>query len=151
VHSAPVSAGIFLQLLVYGLTTWPPPRRGSIRRCSKLLAFALGAGVAGLAGAGFAQLFGYVEPSEFDFSVSLMVLAAVVLGGRWGITGAVFGALAIAAHDRLLVDGITAGLHTVGTGLHSSALLGVDLRQHNFAIFGAALFFATLYRARTPA
>jgi len=105
----------------------------------KLLAFALGAGVAGLAGAGFAQLFGYVEPSEFDFSVSLMVLAAVVLGGRWGITGAVFGALAIAAYDRLLVDGITAGLHTVGAGLHSSALLGVDLRQHNFAIFGAAL------------
>ncbi len=117
----------------------------------KLLAFAIGAGFAGLAGAGFAQLFGYVEPSEFDFSVSLMVLAAVVLGGRWGITGAVLGALGIAAYDRLLVDSITSGLHTLGAAAHNSALLAADLRQHNFAIFGAALFLATLYRARRSA
>src|SRR5438477_7196880 len=32
----------------------------------KLLAFAIGAGCAGVAGAGFAQLFGYVEPGQFD-------------------------------------------------------------------------------------
>jgi branched-chain amino acid transport system permease protein len=114
----------------------------------KLLAFAIGAGFAGVAGAGFAQLFGYVEPSEFDFTVSLMVLAAVVIGGRWGVTGAILGALAIAAYDRLLVDGITAGLHAVGAAINSSALLEIDLRQHNFAIFGVALFLATLYRAR---
>jgi branched-chain amino acid transport system permease protein len=117
----------------------------------KLLAFAIGAGFAGVAGAAFAQLFGYVEPSEFDFSVSLMVLAAVVLGGRWGVTGALLGALAIAAYDRLLVDGLTAGLHALGAAIHVSGLLTADLRQHNFAIFGTALFLATLYRARAPA
>jgi branched-chain amino acid transport system permease protein len=116
----------------------------------KLLAFAIGAGFAGVAGAGFAQLFGYVEPSEFDFTVSLMVLAAVVIGGRWGVAGAIVGALAITAYDRLLVDGITAGLHTLGAALNNSALLGADLRQHNFAIFGLALYLATLYRARQP-
>ncbi|MGI9148929.1 MAG: ABC transporter permease [Chloroflexota bacterium] len=117
----------------------------------KLLAFAIGAGFAGVAGAGFAQLFGSVEPSEFDFSVSLMVLAAVVLGGRWGVGGSVLGALVIAAYDRLLVDGLTAGLHVAGAATHISALLSIDLRQHNFAIFGLALFLATLYRARTSA
>src|SRR6266852_3179335 len=116
----------------------------------KLLAFAIGAGFAGLAGAGFAQLFGYVEPGQFDFTVSLMVLAAVVLGGQWGVTGAVLGALAIAAYDRFLVEGITAGLHAVGAALNTPALLTADMRQHNFAIFGAALFLATLYRARRP-
>jgi branched-chain amino acid transport system permease protein len=114
----------------------------------KLLAFSTGAGVAGVAGAGFAQLFGYVEPSQFDFTVSLMVLAAVVLGGRWGVTGAVLGALAIAAYDRFLVDGITAGLHVLGAAINSTALLTADLRQHNFAIFGLALYLATLYRTR---
>ncbi len=117
----------------------------------KLLAFAIGAGFAGLAGAGFAQLFGYVEPGQFDFTVSLMVLAAVVLGGQWGVTGAVLGALAIAAYDRFLVEGITAGLHGIGAALNNSALLAVDLRQHNFAIFGLALYLATLYRARRRA
>ena len=117
----------------------------------KLLAFAIGAGFAGVAGAGFAQLFGYVEPGEFDFTVSLMVLAAVVIGGRWGVVGAILGALAIAAYDRLLVDAITAGLHAVGTALNNSALLAADLRQHSFAVFGLALFLATLYRARKTA
>jgi branched-chain amino acid transport system permease protein len=116
----------------------------------KLLAFAIGAGFAGVAGAGFAQLFGYVEPGEFDFTVSLMVLAAVVIGGRWGITGAILGALAIAAYDRLLADGMTAGLHAMGAALNNSALLTADLREHNFAVFGVALFLATLYRARQP-
>ena len=114
----------------------------------KLLAFAIGAGFAGVAGAGFAQLFGYVEPGEFDFTVSLMVLAAVVIGGRWGVLGAVLGALAIAAYDRLLVDGITAGLHAAGAAINNSALLAADLRQHSFAVFGLALYLATLYRAR---
>jgi branched-chain amino acid transport system permease protein len=115
----------------------------------KLLAFALGAGCAGLAGAGFAQLFGYVEPTQFDFTLSLMVLAAVILGGRWGIVGAVVSALAIAAYDRLVVEAVTAALHGLGAAMNNSALLAADLRQHNFAVFGAALFLATLFRARS--
>jgi branched-chain amino acid transport system permease protein len=114
----------------------------------KLLAFAMGAGVAGVAGAGFAQLFGYVEPTQFDFTVSLMVLAAVVIGGQWGVLGAVLGALAIGAYDRFLVEGITAGLHALGAALGSPALGAADLRQHNFVVFGVALLLATLYRAR---
>ena len=112
----------------------------------KLLAFAIGAGVAGVAGAGFAQLFGYVEPTQFDFTVSLMVLAAVVIGGQWGVLGA----LAIGAYDRFLVEGITAGLHALGAALGSPALSAADLRQHNFVVFGVALLLATLYRARLP-
>jgi branched-chain amino acid transport system permease protein len=114
----------------------------------KLLAFAIGAGFAGVAGAGFAQLFGYVEPSQFDFTVSLMVLAAVVIGGQWGVLGAVLGALAIGAYDRFLVEGITAGLHALGAALDNPALSAADLRQHNFIVFGVALLLATLYRAR---
>jgi len=112
----------------------------------KLLAFAIGAGFAGVAGAGFAQLFGYIEPEQFDFTVSLMVLAAVVLGGQWGITGAVLGALVIAAYDRFLVDGISAALHTLGGTFNNPVLLTADLREHNFVIFGTALYLAALYR-----
>jgi branched-chain amino acid transport system permease protein len=114
----------------------------------KLLAFAMGAGFAGVAGASFAQLFSYVEPSEFDFTVSLMVLAAVVIGGRWGVPGAVFGALAIAAYDRFLVDWITAAVHFFGSAIGNAALQTADLRADSFAIFGLALYLATLYRAR---
>jgi branched-chain amino acid transport system permease protein len=99
----------------------------------KLLAFALGAGCAGLAGAVFAQLFGSVEPSQFDLTVSLMVLAAVVLGSRWGVAGVIVAALAIAVYDRVVVD-----------------LLGAfNLRQHNYFVFGMALLLASLSRARS--
>jgi ABC-type branched-subunit amino acid transport system permease subunit len=69
-----------------------------------------------------------------------MVLSAVVIGGRWGILGAVLGALAIATYDRFLVDGLSAALHAIG--------LTADLRQHNFIVFGVALLLATLARAR---
>src|SRR5205823_840317 len=106
----------------------------------KLLAFAIGAGFAGVAGAAFSQLFGYVEPGEFDFTVSLMVLSAVVIGGRWGVLGAVIGALAITGYDHFLVDVINAGLHAVG--------ISIDLRQHNFIVFGIGLLLATLIRVR---
>ena len=116
-----------------------------------LLAFAIGAGFAGVAGACFAQIFGYVEPAQFDFTVSLMVLAAVVLGGRWGVLGAVVGALGIALYDRVVVEALTAVLHVVGSTLDNAALQAADLRQHNFAVFGVALFLATLYRSRRPA
>jgi branched-chain amino acid transport system permease protein len=109
----------------------------------KLLAFAIGAGFAGAAGAAFAQLFSYVEPGEFDFTVSLLVLSAVVIGGRWGVLGAVLGALAITGYDRFLVEAINAGLHALG--------LAVDLRQHNFIVFGIALLLATLLRTRGTA
>jgi ABC-type branched-subunit amino acid transport system permease subunit len=114
----------------------------------KLVAFGVGAGVAGVAGAVFAQVFGYVEPGQFDFVVSLMVLSAVVVGGRWGVPGAVFGALAIALYDRLVVEGLTTMLRGLGATLHLTGLQALDLRQHSFVIFGLALYVATLYRAR---
>ena len=114
----------------------------------KLLAFAVGAGCAGLAGALFAGLFGHVEPEQFDLTLSLMVLAAVVIGGRWGLPGIVVGALAIALYDRLLVDVVTDALRTLGAALEQPLLLRADFRGDNFLVFGLVLYLAVLLRAR---
>jgi len=113
----------------------------------KLLAFAIGAGYAGLAGAIFAGLFGHIEPEQFDLTLSLMVLAAVVIGGRWGIAGVVVGALTVAAYDRLLVEALNGALHGLGAVMNVPGLLSTDLRGDNFAVFGLALYLATLLRA----
>ncbi len=62
----------------------------------KLTAYALGAVPAGLAGALFANLDHFITPQSpgpFDFSQSIAVLAAAVLGGLTSIYGALFGAL----------------------------------------------------------
>jgi branched-chain amino acid transport system permease protein len=117
---------------------------------AKLLAFAIGAGCAGMAGSLFAGLFGHVEPDQFDFTISLMALAAVVIGGRWGLAGAVLGGLTVAAYQYVLVDWLSGAIRALGSLLGQPALISADLRMHNFAVFGVALLLATLTSTRSP-
>lgn len=58
----------------------------------KLMAYALGAVPAGLAGALFASLDLYISPEAFSFTVATTILAASVLGGSASVYGALVGA-----------------------------------------------------------
>lgn len=58
----------------------------------KLLAYALGAVPAGLAGVLFANLDLYISPEAFSFTFATTVLAASVLGGSASVYGALIGA-----------------------------------------------------------
>lgn len=58
----------------------------------KLAAFTLSAAVAGLAGALFAHLIGFVSPDSFSLVLSIEVLAMVIIGGIGSLIGAVLGA-----------------------------------------------------------
>ena len=62
---------------------------------TKLLAFALGASTAGLAGVFNASKLTLVSPDQFLFTVSFTVLAMVVLGGMGNIWGVALGAFII--------------------------------------------------------
>jgi ABC-type branched-subunit amino acid transport system ATPase component len=62
---------------------------------AKLLAYVLGAVWAGLAGAFAAGKYGLVAPTSFTFTVSVLILVVVVLGGRGSFPGVVVGALAV--------------------------------------------------------
>jgi branched-chain amino acid transport system permease protein len=115
---------------------------------AKLGAFAIGAAIAGLVGALQAGQYGYVEPEQFDLTVSLTVLAAVVIGSRWGLIGVVLAALAVAGYERLLVDFGTGAARVLGGSLGWSALAAVDLRGQSYVVFGVALYVATLVRGR---
>lgn len=61
----------------------------------KLLAYAMGAIFAGLAGAFFASRMRFVSPESFTFLESAMVLCMVVLGGMGSIPGIILGAAAL--------------------------------------------------------
>src|SRR5579884_3577458 len=54
----------------------------------KILAFALGAGVAGIAGVFFAAKYTFISPESFTFLESVRVLSMVVLGGMGSLLGA---------------------------------------------------------------
>jgi len=68
----------------------------------KMLAFSLGAGIAGLAGALNAHLTFFIGPSEFGFDRGVDILTMTILGGTGGLTGPVLGALIITVLPELL-------------------------------------------------
>jgi branched-chain amino acid transport system permease protein len=70
----------------------------------KLLAFALGAGIAGIAGAFFAVKMTMVAPESFTWWESLIVLIIVVLGGMGSIPGVVIGAVVMVSMPEVLRD-----------------------------------------------
>src|SRR5487761_1895874 len=68
----------------------------------KMLAFALGAAIAGLAGALNAHLTFFIGPNEFGFDRGVDILTMAILGGTGGLTGPVLGALIITLLPELL-------------------------------------------------
>jgi len=62
----------------------------------KLLAFGIGAMVAGLAGSYYGSQIGYIQPNNFPFILSATILAAVILGGSGNIPGAILGGFLVA-------------------------------------------------------
>jgi ABC-type branched-subunit amino acid transport system permease subunit len=61
----------------------------------KLLGFAVGAGIAGVAGAVFAPQQGAIFPANFDLVLLITVYAMVVLGGAGSLLGVTVGAVLI--------------------------------------------------------
>jgi ABC-type branched-subunit amino acid transport system permease subunit len=70
----------------------------------KLMAFAVGAGIAGIAGALFAPVQGAVFPANFDLVLLITVYAMVVLGGAGNLLGVTVGAVLINASLEALND-----------------------------------------------
>lgn len=71
-------------------------------RATKVLAFTIGAGFAGLAGALYAHHFNYVEVGTFDLTLSLYVLLFVLLGGTQTVWGPIAGAAAFSLLPEVL-------------------------------------------------
>ena len=68
----------------------------------RIVAFALSALAAGLAGALFAPLSGFVSPSGFTFSQSILYLLAVIVGGAGTTLGPLVGAAMVVLLPQLL-------------------------------------------------
>jgi ABC-type branched-subunit amino acid transport system permease subunit len=118
---------------------------------TKLLAFALGATTAGLAGVFNASKLTIVSPDQFMFTVSFTVLAMVILGGMGNIWGVAAGAFVVFMIQVVFLK----QLNTIKDALHLPALdlgpLHVDLAAINFTdyqylLYGVALVLMMLFR-----
>lgn len=120
---------------------------------TKLWAFALGASFSGFAGSVYAGYVRVVYPDQFQFSVSVIILSMVILGGIGNIYGVIIGALIIGSFDRILANALNTPLHAVGEQFQGGPLgwLGDFMVEHNvtqdrFLIFGLALVLIMILR-----
>lgn len=63
----------------------------------KIVIFAVGCGIAGIAGGVYAYYFQYISPDQFEVLQSAQILTMVVLGGMGTVYGPVVGALLLVA------------------------------------------------------
>jgi branched-chain amino acid transport system permease protein len=117
---------------------------------TKLLAFAMGASFSGFAGSLWASMLQLIDPFQFDFSISIVVLSMIILGGIGNIWGVIFGGVVLGFYDRVLTSEASNWLHGLANAVNipvvSPLLAAVDLTQYKFGIFGLALVVLMLTR-----
>jgi branched-chain amino acid transport system permease protein len=112
----------------------------------KLLAFAIGASVGGVAGTFHVAKLTTATPDMFQFSVSTIILVMVVLGGMGSIPGVAVGALLLTIFQGLVLGGLNQWAHALGNAIGLTPLKALDLTQANQLIYGVVLVVMMLYR-----
>ena len=105
----------------------------------KLLAYALGAAMGGMAGTFLGSFYNTVNADQFEFSFSIFVLAMIILGGLGSIWGVVLGALVLSFINTNLIPDV---LNNVPGKLG----LDFDLTELGFGIFGFLLVIMMVLR-----
>lgn len=95
----------------------------------KLTAFALGAGIAGVAGVLFAAKQKFVDPAPFDFNLSVLVLSVVVIGGMGSVAGCLTGAALLMLLTQILRDSFDG-----------------QFQEFRLLVYGAAMVLMMIYR-----
>jgi len=123
---------------------------------TKLLAFAMGATFSGFAGAFYGAYISAIFPSVFDFSVSVIVLCMVILGGLGNMTGVLLGCTIIMAADRLYLPQLAQVLKSIlntsvlpnvaNPALRDFLATSIDPIQMRLFLFGLTLVVMMIVR-----
>lgn len=106
---------------------------------SKLASYAIGAVSGGVGGVAFATHVNGVFADRFNFSISIILLAMVVLGGMGNVWGVIVGALTIAWVNAT-------GLPAIGDTVNAALGTNINFPSYNFLLFGGILIFMMLYK-----
>jgi branched-chain amino acid transport system permease protein len=114
---------------------------------TKLLAFAIGASVSGLAGAFYGSIVSIVSPDDFSFAVSIAVLSIVVLGGIGNITGVILGGFVLTFVIFWALPNLNEWATTLSTTFNlPSAISNISFSNYVYIVYGAALILMMLFR-----
>jgi branched-chain amino acid transport system permease protein len=106
---------------------------------TKLSAYAVGAFFGGVGGVAFATHINGVIADRFNFSISVIILAMVVLGGMGNVWGVILGALSLAWIN-------STGMIQFGNTFNDAFGTHVDFPSKTFLLFGAILVLMMLFR-----
>jgi branched-chain amino acid transport system permease protein len=122
----------------------------------KLLAFGIGAATSGFAGAFYGAKLSIVSPENFGFTVSVTVLAMVVLGGMGNIPGAMIGSIVLYYVLFKFLPDAPAQASSIFSSLGLDAIakaqpggwpgIGEEIARAKFVIFGLILVLIMLFR-----
>jgi branched-chain amino acid transport system permease protein len=111
---------------------------------TKLLAYAAGGSLGGISGAFLGTYYSSVNANQFQFGLSIFILAMVILGGLGSIWGVVLGAVALSfVNTRLIPDVLDQGF--VGEQLKDWGL-DFSFTEISFGIFGFILVVMMVLR-----
>jgi ABC-type branched-subunit amino acid transport system permease subunit len=118
---------------------------------TKLLAFAIGASTAGLAGVFYSAKLASITPQQFEFQVSFTALAMVVLGGMgntWGVILGAFIVYEIQSQGLHQLDSFAKSLHAppISLGPITFDLSTINFINYQYLLFGLALVLMMLLR-----
>jgi ABC-type branched-subunit amino acid transport system permease subunit len=118
---------------------------------TKLLAFAIGATTAGLAGVFYASKLSSVTPDQFGFTVSFTALAMVVLGGMgntWGVILGAFIVYEIQSQGLKQLDAFAKSLNAppIPLGPITIDLSTINFFNYQYLLYGLALVLMMLLR-----
>lgn len=110
----------------------------------KLAAIAIGAGLAGLAGALYAvALHTTGNPSAFDFNLSMIMVCCVILGGLGNRPGVLLGTLLLMGFDRIATNLLD---NAIQDSLGSKAPEYAKISAWRLMIFGVVLILMMRFR-----
>jgi branched-chain amino acid transport system permease protein len=112
----------------------------------KLLAFAMGAAIAGIGGTFHVAKLTTATPEMFQFPVSVMILVMVVLGGMGSVRGVVLAAFILAFLQSVILQELTLWVNALGRAMGSAFLQKVQLITSLELIFGLILVLMMLFR-----
>jgi len=105
----------------------------------KLLAYAIGAAMGGMAGTFIGSFVNTVNADQFEFSFSIYILAMIILGGLGSIWGVVLGSIVLSfINTNLIPDVLNPIPGQIG--------LDFDLTELGFGIFGFLLVIMMVLR-----
>lgn len=106
---------------------------------TKLASYFVGAISGGIGGVAFATLINGVFAERFNFAISIIILAMVVLGGMGNVWGVTVGAVVISWVN-------STGLQQFGNTINGALGTSINFPSYNFLLFGLLLVLMMLFR-----